>query len=85
MMRDGGLLLPIIDVRAASYAAAFELCAALCPDRFSKPNPVELAIENYWGVRCSDHEEGCVTCEAWQAYDMLVQAHAAAAPKVEVF
>ena len=39
----------------------------------TKPNPVEEAIENYWGVRCPDHEEGCVTCEAWQAYDMIVQ------------
>jgi hypothetical protein len=82
---NGGSLLPLVNVRAASYAAAFELCAKICPDRFSKPNPVVLAIENYWGVRCPEHEEGCATCEAWQAYDMLVQAQDADAPKIEVF
>jgi hypothetical protein len=38
-----------------------------------KPNPVEEAIEQYWGERCPDHEEGCPICDAWQAYDMLVQ------------
>jgi hypothetical protein len=38
-----------------------------------KPNPVEEAIENYWGARCPDHEDGCPICDAWQAYDMLVQ------------
>jgi hypothetical protein len=83
---NGGSLFPVVNVRAASYAAAFELCAALCPDRLFKPNPVEEAIESYWGERCHEHEEGCVVCEAWQAYDMLVQAQAAAAaPKIEVF
>lgn len=70
---NGGSLLPPVNVRAESYAAAFKRCAEICPNRFSKPNPVKLAIENYWGVRCPDHEEGCVVCEAWQAYDMLVQ------------
>lgn len=39
----------------------------------TKPNPVEEAIEQYWGVRCPEHEEGCPICDAWQAYDMLVQ------------
>jgi hypothetical protein len=38
-----------------------------------KPNPVEEAIEQYWGERCPDHEEGCPICDAWQAYDMLAQ------------
>jgi hypothetical protein len=47
---------------------------------------VEEAIEIYWGERCPEHEEGCVVCEAWQAYDMLVQAPPAEdAPKIEVF
>ena len=39
-----------------------------------KSNPVEEAIEQYWGERCPDHEEGCIICDAWQAYDMLVQS-----------
>jgi len=35
-------------------------------------NLIEQAIEEYWGARCDDYEEGCVVCEAWREYDNLV-------------
>ena len=35
-------------------------------------NLIEQAIEEYWGARCDDYEEGCVVCEAWRDYDNLL-------------
>jgi hypothetical protein len=35
-------------------------------------NLIEQAIEEYWGARCEDYEEGCVVCDAWREYDNLV-------------
>ena len=34
-------------------------------------NLVAEAVELYWGERCSEHEDGCPVCEAWQQYDNL--------------
>jgi hypothetical protein len=36
-------------------------------------NPVHEAITFYWGERCSDHKEGCPTCEAWKQYDSMTK------------
>jgi len=35
-------------------------------------NLIEQAIEEYWGARCDDYEEGCAVCDAWRDYDNLV-------------
>jgi len=37
-------------------------------------NPVHEAIEFYWGGRCTEHEDGCPTCEAWRQYDKMAGA-----------
>lgn len=36
-------------------------------------NKIEEAIEQWWGMRCPKHEEGCPVCEAWGEYDKLVR------------
>jgi len=35
-------------------------------------NLIEQAIEEYWGARCDDYEEGCAVCDAWRDYDNLL-------------
>jgi hypothetical protein len=34
-------------------------------------NPVHEAVLSYWGERCTEHEAGCPTCEAWKLYDQM--------------
>jgi len=38
-------------------------------------NKVEEAIEQWWGERCPEHEEGCPVCDAWREYDSLIAAN----------
>lgn len=35
-------------------------------------NKIEEAIEQWWGMRCPEHEDGCHVCDAWREYDNLV-------------
>ena len=32
----------------------------------------EFMIKN-WGERCSDHEESCPTCNAWDNFDIMME------------
>ena len=34
---------------------------------------IEQAIKEYYGERCSDHDDDCVVCQAWEQWDQLVQ------------
>lgn len=34
-------------------------------------SPVEEAMTEWWGERCTTHQDGCPTCEAWDEYDRL--------------
>ncbi|MCK5012836.1 MAG: hypothetical protein KAS66_03370 [Candidatus Omnitrophica bacterium] len=27
----------------------------------------------YWGERCSEHEDGCPTCNAWDNFDIMIE------------
>jgi hypothetical protein len=40
-------------------------------------NALHEAVQFYWGERCTTHEDGCPTCEAWKQYDAVI----ATAPK----
>lgn len=30
-------------------------------------------MENYWGKRCPEKEEGCCLCKAWECFDYLFE------------
>jgi len=30
-------------------------------------------VEDNWGERCPEYQEGCAICEAWKAYDYLFE------------
>lgn len=38
---------------------------------FNPPMPIAQAIIGWFGERCSEYKQGCMTCEAWQQYDEL--------------
>jgi hypothetical protein len=35
-------------------------------------NAIHEAMLFYWGERCTEHEEGCPSCQAWAQYDAVV-------------
>ena len=35
-------------------------------------NPIHEAVLFYFGERCPDHVDGCVTCDAWKLYDEAI-------------
>jgi hypothetical protein len=37
-----------------------------------QPDPIQEAIESYWGKRCPEHEDGCPVCEVWKQYYELL-------------
>ena len=40
-----------------------------------KADPIEEAIENYWGERCPDYDADCVVCQAWKEFDAIEYVH----------
>ena len=32
-----------------------------------------LFMIKYWGERCSEHEDGCPTCNAWDNFDIMIE------------
>ena len=34
-------------------------------------NLIEQALQDYWGPKCSEYEEGCIVCDAWREYENL--------------
>lgn len=34
---------------------------------------IEHAIDNYFGERCPEYEEGCVCCELWKFFDKITE------------
>jgi hypothetical protein len=35
---------------------------------------IEQAIKEYYGERCSDHDDDCVVCQAWEQWDQIAPA-----------
>lgn len=34
-------------------------------------NLIEQALQEHWGPKCSEYEEGCIVCDAWREYENL--------------
>jgi hypothetical protein len=34
-------------------------------------NLIEEALQEHWGPKCSEYEEGCIVCDAWREYENL--------------
>ena len=32
-----------------------------------------IFMNEYWGERCSEHEDGCPTCNAWDNFDIMME------------
>ena len=35
-------------------------------------NLIEQALQEHWGPKCSEYEQGCIVCDAWREYDNLM-------------
>ncbi len=34
-------------------------------------NLIEQALQEHWGPKCSEYEQGCIVCDAWREYENL--------------